>query len=119
MVCAAIAEAWFSENFNVIAPRDANGILLLQEPFSDTDLELLANAGLQARDKLDGPKDGMIRDPDHCSFDPATPRCTRLCKFFSRSFRPFSNSVHVTPSTPGGRPAQTWKLLSSSKTDTW
>ena len=101
VACAAIAGAWFSEKFNVIASTDANGTPLLQKAFSDTDLGLLANVFLQARDKLGGLKDGMIHDPDHCSFDPATPRCTRLSKFFSRSFRPFSNSVHVTPSTPG------------------
>lgn len=72
---AAIAEAWFSNKFAEIAPKDTNGSPLLHKAFSDSDLKLVADAVLQACDKLDGLKDGMIDSPDRCNFEPTMLQC--------------------------------------------
>ena len=72
---AAVAEAWFSIKFAAIAPKGANGIPVLPQAFSDSDLEMLAGAVLQACDELDGLKDGMIDNPDKCHFSPAVLQC--------------------------------------------
>ncbi len=72
---AAIAEAWFSIKIAEIAPKGANGLPQLPKTFSDDDLRLLSHAVLQACDKLDGLKDGMIDDPSECRFNPATLQC--------------------------------------------
>jgi feruloyl esterase len=39
-------------------------------------LQLLQDASLKACDALDGAVDGLVSDPGHCRFDPATLQCT-------------------------------------------
>ena len=73
---AAIAEAWFSQKFAEIAPKDASGKPRLDRAFSDSDLALVSQAVLKACDALDGLKDGMIDNPDACRFHPAVLQCT-------------------------------------------
>jgi pimeloyl-ACP methyl ester carboxylesterase len=46
-----------------------------QPIFRSEDLELLHNAALQACDRADGLKDGIIGDPVGCRFDPAVLSC--------------------------------------------
>ena len=50
---------------------DANEAARLLQP----QRELLHRAVLGACDSIDGVKDGVIEDPDRCSFDPATLQC--------------------------------------------
>jgi feruloyl esterase len=73
---AAIAEAWDSQTFLAIAPKDADGHPILSKAFSNADLKLVADAVLAKCDALDGLKDGEINNIAACKFDPAELTCT-------------------------------------------
>lgn len=72
---AAIGEAWDTEAFAAIAPRDADGRPILSEAFSSSDLDLVSKAVLNRCDALDGLKDGEINDFKDCHFDPSVLEC--------------------------------------------
>ncbi len=72
---AAIGEAWFSIKMAGIAPKNANGLPMLSQAFSDSDLKLITNAVLKQCDDLDGLKDGLIDNPDNCHFNPGALQC--------------------------------------------
>ncbi len=72
---AMVAEAWNTDVFAAIAPRDAAGRPILADALSDADLRLLANAVLARCDALDGVRDGIINDPAACHFDPSVLTC--------------------------------------------
>ncbi len=72
---AMVAEAWNTDAFAAIAPRDAAGRPDVAAALSDADLRLLANAVLARCDALDGVRDGLINDPAACRFDPAVLTC--------------------------------------------
>jgi acetyl esterase/lipase len=67
---AAIGEAWDTETFAAIAPKDASGHPILSEAFSPGDLDLVSRAVLAKCDALDGVKDGEINNIRACRFDP-------------------------------------------------
>jgi len=72
---AAIAEAWDTQAFMAVAPKDAEGRPILSESFSSSDLKLVANTVLARCDALDGLKDGEINNFSACRFDPAELIC--------------------------------------------
>ncbi len=72
---AMVAEAWNTDAFAAIAPRDAAGRPDIAAALSDADLKLLADAVLARCDALDGVRDGLIDDPAACRFDPAVLTC--------------------------------------------
>lgn len=72
---AAIGEAWDTQNFLKIAPKDAQGRPILSKAFSQHDLDLVTRGVLQACDGLDGIKDGIINNYPACHFDPKVLQC--------------------------------------------
>ena len=72
---AMVAEAWNTQAFAAIAPRDASGRPDLARALTNDDLHLLASAVIAHCDSLDGARDGMIEDPAACRFDPAVFTC--------------------------------------------
>jgi feruloyl esterase len=73
---AAIAEAWDTQVFAAVAPKDAVGHPILSRSLSDADLKLIAHAVLEKCDALDGLKDGEINNFSACKFDPTELTCT-------------------------------------------
>ncbi len=71
-----LALAYAEAAFNRAAPRDSAGKPVPNQLFSGTDKKLIIDSLLQACDAKDGLKDGMIFNPQACSFDPATLACT-------------------------------------------
>ena len=83
---AAVAEAWDSQAFAVVARAsnlvDQNNQPLLNKAFTDDDLVLVANAILAACDNLDGVADGMVQNFEgvqQCSGRTETHR-THVCR---------------------------------------
>lgn len=72
---AAVAEAWDTQAFMSIAPKDAKGLPVLAQAFSQEDLDLVSKAVLKACDKLDGIEDGLINNYRACHFKPEVLQC--------------------------------------------
>ncbi|WP_018609594.1 tannase/feruloyl esterase family alpha/beta hydrolase [Uliginosibacterium gangwonense] len=72
---AAVAEAWDTQAFMSIAPKDAKGLPVLAQAFSEADLALVSKAVLKACDKLDGIEDGLINNYHACHFKPEVLQC--------------------------------------------
>lgn len=73
--CAAVAEAWDSQVFMSMAPKDAQGRPVLSQAFSPADLKLVSDRVAQACDTLDGIKDGLVNNYRACRFDPRVLQC--------------------------------------------
>jgi hypothetical protein len=71
----AVNQIWSLQTVTRIAPRDASGMPLLYEAFTDAQLQGVSAAVLKQCDGLDGLEDGMINDYKACGFDPASLRC--------------------------------------------
>ena len=71
----AMNQIWSLQTVTRIAPKDANGKLLLFEAFTDAQLKAVSAAVLKQCDGLDGLEDGMINDFKGCRFDPASLQC--------------------------------------------
>ncbi|WP_020560197.1 tannase/feruloyl esterase family alpha/beta hydrolase [Thiofilum flexile] len=67
---ANLAEAWDTQQFLRIAPKDAEGNPILAQAFSQQDLDLVSKAVLNACDAKDGIEDGLINAWQQCSFKP-------------------------------------------------
>ncbi len=76
---AAIAEMWSVKHLAAIAPKDAQGAPILSEALMPEDLHLVSQAVLEACDRLDGLRDGMINNVAACqkAFDPKVLLCER------------------------------------------
>lgn len=72
---AAVGEAWDTQTYSAIAPKDAEGNPILSKAFSNSDLKLVADAVLAKCDALDGIRDGEINNVAACKFDPAEIEC--------------------------------------------
>lgn len=74
---AAIAEMWSVEHLEAVAPKDAHGSPILSEALTASELHLVSQAVLEACDRLDGLRDGMINDIAACraAFKPAALLC--------------------------------------------
>ncbi|CAN7556480.1 DUF6351 family protein [Pseudorhodoferax sp. LjRoot39] len=73
---ATVAAMWNNRKFNDIAPLGTDGKPVLSQAFSNSDLNLVADAVLAACDAGDGVVDGMVQNTQACSFDPAVLQCT-------------------------------------------
>ena len=74
---AAMANAWTLQHFTAVAPRSRKRQPVLAQAFSRDELFGVAQAVLQACDKLDGAEDGLVMDMAACKFDPAVLQCKR------------------------------------------
>lgn len=70
-----LATRWVTVSLNAAAPTDAQGHASTSQALSDSDRKLVVDGLLKACDALDGLKDGMIFDTQHCGFDPASLQC--------------------------------------------
>jgi hypothetical protein len=61
--------------FNEFAPRDADGVPVMSELFSDSDKDLIVETMLNTCDLSDGLEDGMIFDTRGCGFQPSQLTC--------------------------------------------
>lgn len=82
---AAIAEAWDTQSFAVVAKEaglnDANGEPFINKTYTDADMALIANTILAACDKLDGVEDGMISNFTACKPALVEPKLSAItCK---------------------------------------
>lgn len=73
--CANIAEAWDTQTFMHIAPKDQKGRPMLAQALSTADLQLVADRVAETCDALDGIKDGLINNYGACHFDPQVLQC--------------------------------------------
>jgi feruloyl esterase len=73
--CAAVAEAWDTQAFMAIAPKDAQGRPVLSQAFSQADLALVGQRVAAECDALDGLRDGLVNNYAACRFDPAVLQC--------------------------------------------
>jgi feruloyl esterase len=72
---AAIGEAWDTQHFAKVAPKDPQGKPILAQAFGEDELKLVSDAVLKQCDALDGLADGMINDVKACHFDPKVLQC--------------------------------------------
>jgi feruloyl esterase len=72
---ASVAEAWDTQAFITVAPKDEKSRGVLSEAFSDADLTLVSDGVRTACDGLDGINDGLINNYPACRFDPAVLQC--------------------------------------------
>lgn len=72
---AAVGEAWDTQTFLKVAPKDAQGHRILARAFTPADLKLVSDGVLNACDALDGIKDGLINNYTACHFDPKVLQC--------------------------------------------
>lgn len=72
----AMDQVWNIQVVASIAPKNDEGRPILSKAFSDSDLQLVADAVLKQCDALDGLEDGMINDWQACDFHPRQLKCT-------------------------------------------
>lgn len=72
---AAVGEAWDTQAFTAIAPKDRQGRPILSQAFTEADLKLVSEGVLKACDGADGIKDGIINNHAACHFKPETLQC--------------------------------------------
>ncbi len=74
---SGVQHAWDVQAAASVAPLYTDGKPIISQAFSPGDLNLVADATLQACDALDGLEDGMIDNPPACAaaFDPAVLTC--------------------------------------------
>lgn len=73
---ANLAEAWDTQAFMSIAPKDSQGRPILAQAFSPEDLKIVSDSVAQTCDALDGLEDGLINNYRACNFDPKALQCT-------------------------------------------
>lgn len=73
--CANVAEAWDTQTFMNIAPKDKEGRPVLAQALSPADLQLVADRVAETCDALDGVKDGLLNNHGACRFDPQVLQC--------------------------------------------
>ena len=71
-----LAIEWANVQFNLAAPRDAEGLPIVDRIFSDTDRQTILNGMLRQCDALDGRADGMIMHVAQCQFKPSELQCS-------------------------------------------
>ena len=71
-----LASEWATVQFNQTAPRDAEGVPMVERIFSPADRQTILDGMLGQCDALDGRADGMIMNVAQCRFRPAELQCT-------------------------------------------
>jgi feruloyl esterase len=71
-----LAIEWATVQFNQSAPRDAEGLPIVERIFSPADRQTIVDGLLGQCDALDGRADGMIMNVAQCRFRPAALQCT-------------------------------------------
>jgi feruloyl esterase len=71
-----LASEWAAVQFNQAAPRDADGLPIVERIFSPGDRQTILGGLLEQCDALDGRADGMIMNVAQCKFRPAALQCT-------------------------------------------
>lgn len=72
---AAIAQVADTQSFSRVAPKAADGRVMLGRAFSDKDLNLISDTVRSQCGNQTGAHDGFIYRPDMCHFDPAVLQC--------------------------------------------
>ncbi|HEY6816825.1 MAG TPA: tannase/feruloyl esterase family alpha/beta hydrolase, partial [Croceibacterium sp.] len=67
---------WAAVQFNQAAPRDAEGLPIVQQIFSPADRQTIVDGVLKQCDTLDGRADGMIMNVAQCYFRPVELQCS-------------------------------------------
>jgi len=70
-----LAIEWAAVQFNQAAPRDAEGLPIVQQIFSSADRQTIVDGLLKQCDALDGRGDGVIMNVAQCRFRPAALQC--------------------------------------------
>jgi feruloyl esterase len=70
-----LASEWATVQFNQSAPRDAEGLPIVERIFSPADRQTILGGMLAQCDALDGRADGMIMNVAQCRFRPAALQC--------------------------------------------
>ncbi|OYW45219.1 MAG: feruloyl esterase [Sphingomonadales bacterium 12-68-11] len=70
-----LAIEWAAVQFNQSAPRDAQGLPLVERIFSASDRTAIVGGLLKQCDALDGRADGMVMNVAQCRFRPAELQC--------------------------------------------
>lgn len=72
---AGLGEIWDTQQLYSIAPKNPQGLKILANALTDSDLKLISDSVLKKCDALDGLKDGIINDYMSCSFNPTVLQC--------------------------------------------
>jgi hypothetical protein len=70
-----LAIEWATVQFNQAAPRDEQGLPIVDRIFSPADRQTILNGLLRQCDALDGRADGMVMNVAQCRFQPSALRC--------------------------------------------
>lgn len=73
---SGLGNAWLRAAFNAAAPKDPTGRPQPHLLFSESDKQLVTDGVLEACDAADGLEDGMVFNPNACSFDPQALICS-------------------------------------------
>lgn len=122
---ATIAAAWDTQALAAIAPKGADGRIVLSRALTDADLGVLRKGILDACDAQDGIADGLVSNPKACRFDPRQLVCAAdkydgclqsmqvgaLKKMFAGPTDSAGRKLyHTWPWDPGiGHPANDWR----------
>lgn len=98
--------AWAAVQFNQAAPRDGQGLPIVDRIFSASDRKLFLDGLLDQCDALDGLKDGVIANVVACRFKPAALRCKgkKADGCFSAAQVKAIEAAYQPPRDASGRP---------------
>jgi len=100
-----LAMAWAAVQFNQAAPRDGQGLPIVDRIFSASDRRLFLDGLLDQCDALDGLKDGVVANVGACRFRPALLQCkgAKADTCFSAPQVKAIEAAYQPPRDAGGR----------------
>ncbi|MET0247527.1 MAG: tannase/feruloyl esterase family alpha/beta hydrolase [Sphingomonas sp.] len=101
-----LGTAWAAVQFNRAAPRDAQGLPIVDRIFSASDRKLFLDGLLGQCDALDGLKDGVVANVAACRFRPALLECKgrKADGCFSAAQVRAIEAAYQPPKDASGRP---------------